>query len=61
MLKTILLGAALVGGFAAVATASLLLNAGAYDSAVQTLSNIDTIDLMTKAKGLPEQAAADAI
>jgi hypothetical protein len=61
MLKKIFLGAAMVGGFAAVATVSLLLNVGAYESAIETSSAIDTMDAMAKAKDLPVQVAADAI
>jgi imidazole glycerol phosphate synthase subunit HisF len=60
MLKKIFLGSALVGGFAAVATVSLLLNVGAYEPSIER-SAIDTIELMTQAKDLPQQPAADAI
>ncbi len=61
MLKRILIATVMAGAFAAVATASILLDVGAYEQGLETPNYIDTLDMAAKATDLPHQAVADPI
>jgi hypothetical protein len=56
-LKQILFAAALTGGFAMVATASILAKAGMQEQGLAVEAQIDTLDLMSNARELPVQTA----
>jgi hypothetical protein len=56
-LKQILFAAALIGGFAMVATASILAKAGMQEQGLAVEAQIDTLDLMSNARDLPVQTA----
>jgi hypothetical protein len=58
-LKQILLAAALFGGFAMVATASILAKVGVQEG-LSVEAQIDTLDLTSKARDLPLQTADGA-
>jgi hypothetical protein len=55
-LKQILLAAALIGGFAMVATVSMLARVGEQEG-LSVEAQIDTLDLTSKARDLPLQTA----
>jgi len=58
-LKQILFAAALIAGFAVVATASILAKVGMQEQGLAE-AQIDTLDLMSNARGLPVQTADSA-
>jgi hypothetical protein len=61
MLKRTILGMASAIALATVSVASILLDTGKYEQGVEVSSSVDTLDMMSQSRDLPEQTPANAI
>jgi len=61
MLKKIVFAGALAAGVVLVATASIVLDVGAYEQGIETASHLNTMYTMPPAFGVQGPMSADAI
>jgi predicted small secreted protein len=61
MLKKLILGMALAIALATVSVASILLDTGKSEQGVEVSGSVDTLDMMSQSRDLPEQTPANAI